>query len=472
MKAGAIIGDYRVMQRIGQGGMGAVYKVEKDNVAYALKTLLPEYAEKNALARFEREALAAAAVDTHPNIVSIHKLELHSRPPFIVMSYIEGKSLNQLIQRGKAWTPGQALGFVSPLAHALDHMHSKGIIHRDLKPANILVREQDGAPMITDFGIAKEGSLETLTKTGAMLGTPGYMAPEQFTSEEEPSSQMDVWALAVVVYELLSGGKPPFTGESTLALAQDTLESKPRSLRHFNASCTKDIETVILKALSKEPSDRYKRCGHFFDDFERAVQGRAILGRRVGFVKRQRRLIYQKLGPVGLAMLFLIFAAPILTALTFSDSLFQNLASNFESTISIDEAAQFLKEQKDAYSDHVQQHILWELGAPETEKELCAEICENSILLYRNSTESKQKKLALHFLPCYPNNKGRDRLIEKLEESDRSLLRAYSFLRKGEFQLAKQSDPHGTVSYNKQVLKLLLLAIRYKLKDYPAASEY
>ncbi|MDF1667622.1 MAG: serine/threonine-protein kinase, partial [Planctomycetota bacterium] len=179
---------------------------------------------------------------------------------FIVMDYIEGKSLDQFIKQGEPWPLERVTKLLEPLVNALDHMHGKGIIHRDLKPANILIRDHDGAPLITDFGLAKETNLETLTQTGEILGTPNYMAPEQF-SGHAISRQTDVWALAVIVFNLLSGGSSPFKGETLVQLANAILrnpgdfDSIPPSSRH--------LTTVLERSLSKSSQERFETCHDF-----------------------------------------------------------------------------------------------------------------------------------------------------------------------------------------------------------------
>ncbi|MDF1666652.1 MAG: serine/threonine-protein kinase, partial [Planctomycetota bacterium] len=453
---------YTVIDTIGVGGMGAVYKAEKDNVTYALKTILPDCVSIETLARFEREALAAAAVDKHPNIVSVHKLELDASPPYIVMDYVEGQGLDQLIEGGKPWSPERVLELLKPLASALDHMHNKGVIHRDLKPANILIRDHDSAPLITDFGLAKDGDLEALTRTGEMLGTPSYMAPEQFLGET-CSSQTDVWALAVIAFEILSGGHRPFAANSALALAQRAMLSEPASLTKLNKNCPIDVETVIFKALRKKVEHRYESCGEFIEDLGRAVRGEAILGRREGFAKRKGRAAYQKLGLTGLVMLIILITSLLAIGVYFWDQRRNRPSKKLKRAIA------HLKKEKEKYGDHFKQHILWQLGAENAINESCPKFHEASALVYKNSGKKAGKKLALHYLPCYPDAELRDNLIAGLTTAEGAFLRAFLEFKKGQFEEALTLLKDANSDDRQLRSAFLKFAIHCKRGDYRAA---
>ncbi|MDF1662516.1 MAG: serine/threonine-protein kinase [Planctomycetota bacterium] len=255
-----IFPGYELIEKIGQGGMGAVYKARKNDVDFAIKVVL-EMDSIDAYSRFEREALAAAAVDKHPNIVSIHKLELNSQPPFIVMDFVEGESLRHFIRRGEPWSLERVVEMLEPVASALDHMHGKGVIHRDLKPANILIRSYDNAPLITDFGLAKFLQLESLSQTGQATGTPNYMAPEQLEGQKA-SAASDLWALAVISYELLTGGERPFQGENPVILARNVLTKKPRPLP-AELDLSPETQAFFQSAFRRAPAQRHKSASSF-----------------------------------------------------------------------------------------------------------------------------------------------------------------------------------------------------------------
>lgn len=460
---GYLFQGYQVTQILGQGGMGTVFKVEKDSAFYALKTILPDRTNIETLARFEREALAAASVDMHQNIVSVHKLELKTETPFIVMDFVDGQGLDQIIKKEDAWSLERVFDLLRNLGGALDHMHSKGVIHRDLKPANILIRDHDGAPMITDFGLAKEEALEALTRTGEMLGTPSYMAPEQFLGEA-CSTQTDVWAFAVIAFELLSGGHRPFAAESSLALAQRAMLSEPTSLLQFNPDCTNDIETVIFKALRKKADDRYERCGLFVEDFGRAVRGEAILGRREGFLRRKSRLIHRKLGAIGVAVLAIL----VLTVLGMG-GYYSTQARKAEELKKLQKQ---LQKNKKIYRDHIKQHILWQLGVKKPVNKPCASFHKSAKDFRQSAPKNFNMSPALYFLPCDPDFQFREESIIDLKKSARAFLRAYFEFKSDQYQRARTSLKGAESGYYSLQSNFLNFAIACKLEDYSTALSH
>ncbi|MDF1661744.1 MAG: serine/threonine-protein kinase, partial [Planctomycetota bacterium] len=251
---GDVVDGYEIKSLLGRGGMGAVYLAEKMGTSYALKVVLTD--NTTALNRFEREAQAAAKVDSHPNIVSIHRYSKSLEAPYIVMDFVAGKGLDTLIDHPEM-TIKRSLDIVATVAEAISFVHGHGILHRDLKPANILIRDGDQAPMVTDFGLAKQFDAESLTRSTDILGTPHYMSPEQAGSEhDQVDESSDVWALGVILYELVHKQKP-FLGETMLQIARNIMFAPVTIPQESHESISSDLETVLLTALEKHKADRY-----------------------------------------------------------------------------------------------------------------------------------------------------------------------------------------------------------------------
>jgi serine/threonine-protein kinase len=255
---GRVLGSYRLIERIGKGGMGEVYRAEHLRLGResAVK-LLPAnlIGEADFLRRFEREALSAAEL-THPNILAIYDYGEQDGTPYLVMPYIKGGTLKDRLQRGDI-TPTQFARYLTQIAEALDFAHAKGIVHRDVKPANVLIDEHEQA-YLGDFGIAKalEGS-ESLTRTGMGVGTPEYMAPEQAQGRADPRS--DLYALGIMVYQLITG-RVPYSGQSTVdVLMQHLQQPIPlEPLRGLNPAVARAFAPILQRALAKDPNHRYQ----------------------------------------------------------------------------------------------------------------------------------------------------------------------------------------------------------------------
>jgi tetratricopeptide (TPR) repeat protein/tRNA A-37 threonylcarbamoyl transferase component Bud32 len=284
------IAGYTVLGELGRGGMGVVYKARQTqlNRVVALKMVLAgAHAGPEQLARFQIEAEAVAHLK-HPNIVQIYEVGKHEDLPYFSLEYVDGKSLSRRIG-GKPQPPGDAARMVERLADAMDSAHRKGIIHRDLKPANVLLTS-DGEPKITDFGLAKrlEGD-SGQTRSGTLMGTPNYMAPEQAHGDTKhigPSS--DLYALGVILYEMLTG-RPPFQGTTILETLDMVQKQEPVPPRRLQPTVPRDLETICLKCLQKEPQKRYATAGSLGADLLRYLGGEPILARRVSPVERAWR---------------------------------------------------------------------------------------------------------------------------------------------------------------------------------------
>ncbi|MBX9625446.1 MAG: protein kinase, partial [Gemmataceae bacterium] len=278
---------YEILGELGRGGMGVVYKARHVRLhrVVALKMVLAgAHAGAERLARFFTEAEAVAQL-AHPGIVQIYEVGEHDGLPYFSLEFVDGGSLSQRLG-GKPLTAKEAAGMVRLLAEAMASAHAKGVVHRDLKPANILLTV-DGQPKITDFGLAKRlESDASQTRSGTLMGTPNYMAPEQARGDTHsvgPSA--DVWALGVILYECLTG-RTPFVGTSIINTLRQVQGHEPVPPSRLEPGTPADLETICLKCLQKEPAKRYDGARELADDLARFQAGRPIVARPVGAAER------------------------------------------------------------------------------------------------------------------------------------------------------------------------------------------
>jgi eukaryotic-like serine/threonine-protein kinase len=281
------IPGYEVQAVLGRGGTGIVYKALqlRLNRAVALKVMLARtYAGAHERARSQREAEAVARL-RHPNIVQIYDVGDHDECPYYTMELVERGSLARALS-GTAQTAEEAAALVTTLAEALQVAHQAGIVHRDLKPANILLTIK-GMPKIADFGLARQFDVEAaLTKSGARLGTASYLAPEQVIGKAGAiGPATDIYALGNILYEMLTG-RPPFKGETATETENLVIAAKPVSPARLNPKVPRDLETICVKCLSKEPERRYASAKALAEDLNRFQEGRPILARPIGWVER------------------------------------------------------------------------------------------------------------------------------------------------------------------------------------------
>jgi tetratricopeptide (TPR) repeat protein len=280
-------GDYEIRRELGRGGMGVVYEARQIslNRRVALKMVKAGLlAGDDELRRFRNEAEAAALLD-HPGLVPLYEVGCHDGQHYLCMKLVPGGSLVPLIGRYLD-DPRAAAQLVAEAADAVAHAHARGILHRDLKPANILVDNQ-GRPHVTDFGLAKrvEGDVE-LTQSGAILGTPAYMSPEQASGRRGAvTTASDVYGLGAVLYALLTG-RAPFGGDSVVETIDAVRNQPPERPRKLNAAVPPDLETICLKCLEKDPRRRYPSAQALADDLTGWLESRPIMARRVGTVER------------------------------------------------------------------------------------------------------------------------------------------------------------------------------------------
>lgn len=282
----SIVG-YEILDELGRGGMGVVYKARQvglDRIV-ALKTILARGSKPDDQARrFLQEAKAMALLQ-HPGVVQIHEIGDCGGQPYLVMEYVGGGNLSDRLA-GKPVAPRQAAELVARLADAVSAAHQQGVIHRDLKPSNILIAA-DGTPKIADFGLAKWFAAPSdNTQTGRPMGTPSYMAPEQiFSNRMALGPTVDVYALGAILYELLTG-HPPFLADNPLDTLQLVISQDPVPPRRWQPKTPRDLETICLKCLEKEPRRRYATARGMADDLGRFLAGEPITARPVGPVER------------------------------------------------------------------------------------------------------------------------------------------------------------------------------------------
>lgn len=258
------IGRYEIVEELGRGAMGSVFKAHDPAMSrtVAVKTILAQVLASGRgeeyRTRFYREARAAGSL-AHPGIVPMFDVGEHEGMPYLVMEYVEGRTLSEAMKSGERFTLDRACEMGQQIAEALGYAHRKGVIHRDIKPSNILMtsREAYGSerPRITDFGVAKLDAGE-LTATGQLLGTPSFMPPEQFTGAPV-DGRADLFSLGVILYSLATG-EQPFPGETTTAVSYKVVHTEPVPPRRFNPAVPQQLEAVILKCLAKSPADRYQ----------------------------------------------------------------------------------------------------------------------------------------------------------------------------------------------------------------------
>jgi eukaryotic-like serine/threonine-protein kinase len=371
------VAGYEILGLLGRGGMGVVYQARQLALprTVALKMILAGFqAGPNDLARFRAEAEALARLQ-HPNIVQIYDVGEAAGRPYFVFEFVAGGSLAEYLQ-GKPQPVRPAAQLIETLARAVHAAHTNGVIHRDLKPANILLnderegtRDQSGSrspfasrlaslvPKITDFGLAKlaggDGKASDPrgpTVTGEVVGTPNYMAPEQAIVPRQPvGPAADVYALGAILYEMLTG-RPPFTGETPLATVLQVLHNEPVSVTTLQPNVPRDLETICLKCLRKEPRQRYGSALELAEDIQRFLRDEPIQARPVRAVEKLWHWVRRHPGPSGLLAAGLL--APVVALITLS-----LLSARLVRSTALESAAQqaeLLEEATKEYSRNVQ----------------------------------------------------------------------------------------------------------------------
>ena len=284
------LGDFEIIRPIGRGAMGVVYLANQISLKrpVALKVLRYSVTGKQATARFEREAELVATLQ-HPNIVPIYATGKHDNHHFLAMQLIDGPSLSQWSAAEDAdRDPITIAKWGAEVARALAHAHQRDVIHRDVKPSNLL-QDEEQKIWLTDFGLARRFDDLRMSMTGAMLGTPNYMSPEQASPSRHPiDHRTDVYSLGATLFELLTG-RCVFLAETPHAVLAQVLAEEAPPLRELLPDASRDLETILMKCLEKEPRDRYQTAELLADDLEAFAEGRSIKARRPSIIEQAVR---------------------------------------------------------------------------------------------------------------------------------------------------------------------------------------
>ena len=306
------LGDYELLEEVGRGGQGVVFRARQKslNRTVALKVInLGQWASEARVKRFRREALSAASLN-HPRIVPIYEVGEHDGACYFGMGFIEGGQLDEAAKRAPM-SIRQSAELIAKVARTVHYAHKHGILHRDIKPGNILL-DQQGEPYLTDFGLARLVESEsTVTCTLEVLGTPSYMAPEQAAGNNaQLTSATDVYGLGAVLYQLLTG-HPPFAGGTTYETIKLLLDTEPRRPRLLNAKIDRELSTICLRCLEKDPKRRYSSALALAEDLEHWLKHEPICAIRCGFFTRGRKWVRRKPAIAALIATLVALAAVV-----------------------------------------------------------------------------------------------------------------------------------------------------------------
>jgi WD40 repeat protein len=283
-------GDYELLEHIGEGGMGVVYRARQGSldrdVAVKLLSAGP-WASREFIARFEREAQNAARMQ-HPNIVTVYEVGSVEGLHFFSMRLVSGESLSTKLRRGERMPAKAAAALVRTIAEAVDYAHNLGVLHLDLKPGNVLLDEA-GTPYVTDFGLARRLENALAIENDEISGTPAYMAPEQAqVRAHKLTKATDIWGLGAILYELLTG-EPPFRGETAQDTVRLVLEGQVRAPRRQHPALSPDLEAIVLRCLNRDPAGRYPSARALADDLQQYIAGRPVNARPLNAMQRASR---------------------------------------------------------------------------------------------------------------------------------------------------------------------------------------
>ncbi len=419
--AGQTIGDYELLDKLGEGGMGVVYRARQRSAdrIVALKVIRPEClaslspdSRAETLQRFINEAQAAARLD-HEHIVTVYDVGEADGQPFYSMRFVEGRSLGHILRDGPLENR-RAAAFLEPVARAVHYAHQRGILHRDLKPVNVMV-DAAAHPFVADFGLAKlTESSSDMTRTGQVMGTPAYMSPEQAQDASRCTPLSDVYSLGATLYDLLTG-RPPFRAATVVETLKQVIDQEPVAPRQLNPAIDRDLETITLKCLSKEPGRRYGSAGELADDLRQYLHGEPIHARPVGRPERLVRWVKRKPAVASLAgsvalLLVALLAGSVFFALYQRAAAGQLFAKNTDldrANLDLTQSNADLKKSNDA-----------ERAAKDEAKEQAAialavnEFFQNDVIRQADSRKQAERKTEVN--PILTLREALDRAAERI----------------------------------------------------------
>jgi TolB-like protein/Tfp pilus assembly protein PilF/tRNA A-37 threonylcarbamoyl transferase component Bud32 len=387
------LGDYELLEEVGRGGQGVVFRARQKslNRTVALKVIsLGQWASKVHLRRFRLEAEAAAKLE-HPGIVPIHEVGERDGSCYFSMKFVEGGQLDEVVKREPV-PIRRAVELIAKVARTVHYAHEHGILHRDIKPGNILL-DAKGEPHLTDFGLARLVESESsVTHTLEVLGTPSYMAPEQAVGNNAAvSSVTDVYGLGAVLYQLLTD-HPPFAGGTTYETIKLVLDTEPREPRAWNPKIDRDLSTICLKCLDKDPKRRYPSALALAEDLEHWLKHEPIRARRAGVFTRARKWVRRNPSMAAMMALLLALTVP-LGVLIWKSETGQLPTSNLvapEKSIAVLPFSNLSKEPENAFfADGVQDEILTDLARIADLKV----ISRTSVMHYKSSTARNMREI-------------------------------------------------------------------------------
>ena len=379
------LGDYELLEEIGRGGQGVVFRARQKslNRTVALKVIsLGQWASKAHLKRFRREAEAAASLD-HPCIVPIYEVDERDGSCYFSMKFVEGGQLDEVTRR-EPMPIRRAVELIAKVARTVHYAHEHGILHRDIKPGNILL-DVKGEPHLTDFGLARLVESESsVTHTLDILGTPSYMAPEQAVGNNAAvSNATDVYGIGAVLYQLLTG-HPPFAGGTTYETIKLLEDTEPRPPRSLNPKIDRDLSTICLKCLEKDPKRRYSSALALAEDLERWLKHEPILARHTGIIARSRKWVRRNPTSALLAASLIALAAAAGWIVWKSEFIRQPLTTGI-AVLPFENLSE-QREEAAAFVDGVQDDILTKLARIADLKV----ISRTSVMEYRDKRNVRQ----------------------------------------------------------------------------------